>query len=201
MLIVFEGIDGSGKNTQIRKLLSFFRQHRVAYKLHKYPTKKAKEAFAHLHGKANVPAERLARLFAGDILAERKKIKTEIAGGFAVICDRYLQSTLAYQGMKAGYGKLKARLEGSGALTPDLVILLDIRPSASFERKSRQKKPDRFESDLGFLSSVRANYLRMADEGFLSYKYSVIDASKKHEEVFTEVITQVEPLVIKEMEK
>ena len=197
MLIVIEGIDGSGKNTQIRKLLAFLRRHRVKVKLHKYPTKKAKEVFAHLAGKKNVPAAKLAEVFADDIVAEQVKIRREISSGFVVICDRYLHSTLAYQGVKAGFGKLAHSLEGHGAQTPDLVILLDIPPKAGAGRKRRQKKPDRHERDVAFLSKVRKNYLRMAHDGFLSYKYSVVDASRAPDEVFSEVVTQVEPLIIK----
>lgn len=201
MLIVFEGIDGSGKNTQVRKLLSFFRQNGVRYKLHKYPTAAAAEVFAHLSGKKDVPAEKLADVFAGDILAEREKIGREIAAGFVVICDRYIHSTLAYQGAKMDFGKLKQKLEGMGAIVPDVVFLLDIDPAMSAKRKSAQKTPDRFEKDVAFLSKVRANYLREASENFLSYKYAIVDATEEPDKVFTHIITQVEPILTKKMGK
>ncbi len=201
MLIVFEGIDGSGKDTQIRMLLSFFRQHNVACRLHKYPTEKAKEAFAHLSGKKTVPAEKLAEIFAGDILAEKARMEKEMGSGFVVVCDRYLHSTLAYQGAKMGYGKLKEELEAKNAIVPEMVFILDLDPNLSAGRKSAQKKPDRFEKDARFLADVRGNYLRMAGEGFLSYKYVVADASKQPDEIFTGIITQVEPLITKKMGK
>jgi len=201
MFIVFEGIDGSGKGGQIRRLLAFFRQNGIKYKLHKYPTLKAKEAFAHLKGKEDVPAERLADVFADDIVAERGKIEREIADGFVVVCDRYLHSTLAYQGVRLGYPMLCRRLSGIDALVPDIVILLDVPARLSGERKRQQKTPDRFESDIAFLEKVRANYLREAREGFLAYKYSVVDASRSKEEVFSEVVLHVEPLVVKRMKR
>lgn len=201
MLIVFEGIDGSGKNTQIGKLLVFLRQNKVKVKLHKYPTKKAKEVFAHLAGEKTVPPFELAEIFAKDIVAEKKRIEKETDAGFVVICDRYVHSTLAYQGVGAGFGKVKAMLGKEDVLVPDLVILLDVDPALSAQRKKAQKKLDRFEKDALFLGKVRRNYLAMAKEGFCSYKYAVVDASGLADEVFTDVVSLVEPLVIKRIER
>ncbi|MFA4983348.1 MAG: dTMP kinase [Candidatus Micrarchaeia archaeon] len=195
MLIVFEGIDGSGKGAQIRMLARFFRQHRVRYKLHAYPTKKAKDAFLHLSGKKTVPARKLAEIFASDIVAEKGKLEGEMRQGFVVVCDRYLHSTLAYQGVGAGYSELKGKLGRMGAIVPDLAVLLDVDPALSFKRKRGQKKPDRHERDLPFLSKVRRNYLRMARGHFLAYKYTLIEAGKPADEVFSEVVMQVEPFV------
>ena len=201
MLIVLEGIDGSGKGGQIRRLLAFFRQSGVKCRLHKYPTKKAADAFAHLNGEKDVTPERLADIFADDIVDERRKIEQEITDGFVVVCDRYLHSTLAYQGVPIGFGKLAARLAGRDALVPDIVILLDLPARESAERKRQQKTPDRFEKDVVFLEKVRANYLREAREGFLAYKYAIVDASRAKDEVFSEVVLNVEPLVVKRIGK
>jgi dTMP kinase len=201
MLIVFEGIDGSGKGGQIRHLLSFFRQNGIEYKLHKYPTKRAQDAFSHLKGEKDVAPEKLADVFVDDIIAERKKIEREISEGFVAVCDRYLHSTLAYQGVGMGYSKLQQRISGIDALVPDIVILLDLPSRLSCERKRQQKKPDRFEKDIAFLENVRENYLREAKQGFLAYKYAVVDASRAKGEVFSDVVLHVEPLVVKRLKK
>ena len=201
MLIVFEGIDGTGKSSQIRMLCSFLRQHKAIFALHKYPTKKAKEAFAHLQGEKTVPPMELAMVFASDIVSEQKKIEAEIAKGMVVICDRYLHSTLAYQAVGVGYGALLSALPVGKVRTPDLVILLDLDPNTSAQRKEKQKALDRHESDIEFLSKVRANYIRMEHQNFLAYKYAVIDASEKPEEIFTHVLSQAEPLLIKKIGK
>ncbi|HIH19024.1 TPA: dTMP kinase [Candidatus Micrarchaeota archaeon] len=199
MLIVFEGIDGSGKNTQIAALLAFLQQSGVKHRLYKYPSARAKDVFRHLQGKKTLRPEKLAEIFAADILADREKVGRETDSGTVVICDRYLHSTLAYQGVKVGYGRLKKKLSVLGAITPDIVFLLDLDPKVSAKRKRAQKKPDRFEKDVPFLSRVRENYRKMAGQGFLSYKYAVIDAEQEQEKIFTEIITQVEPLVTKKM--
>lgn len=201
MLIVFEGIDGTGKGSQIRMLRLFLRQHGVRHVLHKYPTKKAKAAFAHLEGKKTVPPLELARVFSDDIVSEQKKIEEETGKGMVVICDRYLHSTLAYQSVGAGYDALKAALPIKKVRTPDLVILLDIDPHTSAQRKQKQKTPDRHEADIEFLSKVRANYIKMEHQNVLAYKYAVIDASGGLEEMFTHVLSHIEPLIVKKIGK
>ena len=199
MLIVFEGIDGSGKNTQILMLQKFLRQHKVKWKLHKYPTKKAKEAFAHLAGEKDVAPERLADVFSQDIIAEKGKIEREISAGYVVICDRYLHSTLAYQGVAIEFDALAARLDGTGAIVPDLVAILDLPAREGAKRKRGQKTPDRFEKNAAFLEKVRENYLRMERGNFLAFKYVVVDAAQPAGRVFSEIITAVEPMVIKKI--
>jgi len=199
MLIVFEGIDGSGKNTQVRKLLAFFRQNSIRCKLHKYPTKRAKAVFAHLKGKKEMGAARLAEIFAEDIMGEQMTLKTELSSGFVVVCDRYLHSTLAYQGAEIGYGKVKGMLEAKHALSPDLVLLLDIDAKEGAKRKAIHKKPDRFEKDVEYLDAVRKNYLREAAESFLCYRFAVVDGSRPSGEVFSEVVMHVEPLLTRKM--
>ena len=155
--------------------------------------------FLHLSGESEVAPGKLADVFADDIVDERRKIEREIADGCVVVCDRYLHSTLAYQGVALGFAQLKKRLSGIDALVPDIVILLDVPARVSGERKRAQKTPDRFEKDLVFLEKVRANYLREAREGFLAYKYAVVDASRAKDEVFSDVVLHVEPLVVKRM--
>ena len=197
MLIVFEGIDGSGKETQIRRLLRFFRQGGVKFRLRKYPTKRAREALSHLKGEKNLPAAELAGVFARDIIEDKPAMEREMQAGFVVVCDRYLHSTLAYQGVEAGFGELRRMLEGMGAPVPDLTIVLDVEAGVGAGRKAAQKAPDRFEKDVAFISKVRENYRRMEREHFLSYEYASIDSSRPEDEVFSQVVTSVEPLVAK----
>ena len=199
MLIVFEGIDGAGKGAQIEKLLSFLKQNKVKCKLHKYPTKKAEKAHEHLAGEKDLDAIALANAFVEDIMSEQAKIAREIADGYVVVCDRYLQSTLAYQGVGAGIVSIGRIIEEQGAIVPDLVVLLDIDEKLSLQRKSAQKTPDRFEKDVAFLQRVRTNYLWMARKEFLAYKYAVVDAALPKDEIFSRIITVAEPLLTKRL--
>ncbi|MEM4348417.1 MAG: dTMP kinase [Candidatus Anstonellaceae archaeon] len=195
MLLAFEGIDGSGKGEQIRLLASYLRQKKIRYRIHKYPTKKAKQAFLHLKRKASIPADRLAEIFIKDIMAGQKKIEKELNAGFVVICDRYLHSTLAYQGVGVGYRGLRQMILSLGAHTPDLVFVLDLDPTIGKRRKFAQKALDRHENDVKFLAEVRKNYMKMVQDGFLSYGFAVLDASKPKEEVFASVLSHLEPMI------
>ena len=201
MLIVFEGIDGAGKNTQIRRLLRFLKGHGVPYSLHKYPTKEANEAFDYLAEKKSVPQLKLAKIFADDIMVHQAELEKDLAEGKVVICDRYLHSTLAYQAVADGFMRLKKILLKRHALCPDLVLLLDIPAELGSKRKTKQKTPDRHEKDIAYLAKVRKNYLRMAKDNFLSYKYAVVDANAPKGKVFSDIITQIEPIIVRELEK
>lgn len=200
MLIVFEGIDGAGKGGQIRRFLSFLRQKGLGYKLHKYPTRKAKSAKSHLSGKKTIAPMELASAFAEDIMAEQEKIAQEMSEGKVAVCDRYLHSTLAYQGVEGDYAKLKRMLNSHGAIQPDLVVLLDLDENTSYMRKSAQKEPDRFESDIAYLGKVRKNYHRILKEEFLGYKFEMIDASGSKGAVFSRIVSAAEPMLAKRME-
>ena len=201
MLIVFEGIDGSGKGEQVARFLSFLRQKGLPFRLHKYPTSKAKDALAHLAGEQEVEPSELARVFAEDIADGQGEIRRSLAEGKVVVCDRYLHSTLAYQAVKLGYGALAAKLLEYGVAEPDLAVILDIPARIGVERKGRQKTLDRFERDSGFLSKVRKNYLREAKECFLAHKYIVVDAARAPDEVFSEILMGAEPFLTKKIEK
>jgi dTMP kinase len=199
-MIVLEGIDGAGKGGQIKLLEEFFKKNKIKYKIHKYPTKKAKIANAYLKGK-EIGQEEILNSFLEDILSEQKKIAEELKKGFVVLCDRYIHSTLAYQGVKLGYQKLKKKFLSLNLIYPDIVILLDISPEESQKRKKAQKKLDLHENNLEFLKKVRENYIKMGKECFLCYKFEKIDASKEQEKVFAKILLEIEPLISKKMKE
>jgi dTMP kinase len=98
--------------------------------------------------------------------------------GTLVICDRYVHSSLAYQGIARGLGEEFVTTINSYALknfTPDLTLFLDISPQAAFERKHGADKDDRIEQlGLEFHQKVYDGYLKLAE----SYPYiSKVDCS------------------------
>lgn len=185
MLVVFEGIDGSGKGTQIELLSSFLESRNTTPAIHKYPTENAKEAHAHLCGEKHATPEELFSSFAKDIKSEQALLHDELSKGKFVILDRYVFSTVAYQGAALGYERCRNAIRQIGYLHPDVTLLLDISPEDSSARKSAQKTLDKFEEDREFLEGVRSRYLKMADEDFLCPRWRTIDASAKKEEVFS----------------
>jgi dTMP kinase len=191
MLIVVDGIDGSGKETQIRLLSKFLRSRGKKVAIHKYPTANARSLHEHLNNQRNVGARALFMLFAADIMVEQEKVEKELKQGKVVVLDRYVTSTLAYQGEKLQMEQGKRIVEVSGFLEPDLVILLDLPPRLSAQRKMRQKKLDRFESDTAFLGRVRNRYLKLMHSKFLTSHWKKVDASRSIEEIAGKIKKEV----------
>jgi len=127
--------------------------------------------------------------------AARAQLVAEVIGpaldaGQVVVCARYTDSTLAYQGFGGGVdlAVLRALADvATGGLTPDRTILLDIAPEAGLARK-RGEDRTRFETafDIGFHRRVRGGFLALARDE--PDRFVVVDASRDVEAVFADVL-------------
>lgn len=117
-------------------------------------------------------------------------IRPALASGKTVICDRYADSTTAYQGYGRGLELdtvIAVNRAGAMGLSPDLTILLDIPAEEGFARKGRDR-PDRFEmEDLPFHQRVRQGYLKLAAAE--PERWLVIDAAQSRDKI-AEIIWQ-----------
>lgn len=175
--ITFEGPEGSGKSTHIRLLADFLRASGVRVICTREPggtpTGEAIRGLLQHNGSGEVPVPRAEVLL---FLASRAQhverlIRPALADGTWVLCDRFDDSTLAYQGYGRGFDletlRTVNRFATSG-LVPDLTFLLDIPPATSRERLiSRQAKtataPDRIESEAdAFHVRLRDGFLALA---------------------------------------
>ena len=184
MLVVIEGIDGCGKETQILLL----RENYPDAQVFKYPTKNFQMLNDYLEKKIEVAPKSIFLLFLSDIANEQRKIKEALDGGKIVILDRYVFSTIAYEVNEFLYPQAKKIVEGIGFIRPEKVLLLDISPDVSQERKSKQKQLDRYEEDKKYLGRVRENFLRLYEEKFLCDDWRKIDGSKSVEDVHMEMV-------------
>ncbi len=184
MLIVFEGIDGCGKETQIRLL----REKIADAVVFKYPTKSFQMLNDYLEKKVELAPKSLFLLFLSDIANEQRRVKAALEEGKTVILDRYVFSTIAYEVNEFLYPQAKKIVEGIGFLKPDMVLLLDITPEVSQERKAKQKALDRYEENVEYLRRVRENFLRLHEEKFLCEDWRKIDGTKSIEEVHGEIV-------------
>lgn len=189
MLVVIEGIDGCGKETQMR-LLSNFPQF-------KYPTKNNSRINEYLTKKINIDPKSLFLLFLSDILEEQGKIMEEINQNKIVFLDRYVFSTIAYETGVLGKDNAKKIVSSLNFLIPDKIIYLDILPEEAQKRKKNQKILDRYEENLVYQKSVRGNFLKLYEERYLTSNWHKIDASMSIEEVHREIakIVGIAPLV------
>ncbi|MFA6530803.1 MAG: dTMP kinase [Candidatus Micrarchaeia archaeon] len=174
MLIVFEGIDGCGKGTQIELLK---KELGGTLEIFKYPTNKTPELNEFLEKKKEFDQREVFHLFLKDIMNEQDEVREKLKAGIVVL-DRYVLSTAAYEKDGISSSEAKKIISGMGFLKPDLVILMDMDPKVSQERKRKQKSLDRYEADVKYLENVRKNFLELAKERFLTPNWHIIDASQ-----------------------
>uniref|UniRef100_UPI00047B6145 dTMP kinase n=1 Tax=Caldanaerobius polysaccharolyticus TaxID=44256 RepID=UPI00047B6145 len=192
VFITFEGIDGSGKTTQIKLISDFIKNLKYGIILVREPgsTPVSEKIREILLDKENAMApETEAYLYAASRAELVKKvIKPALDKGNIVICDRFLDSSLVYQGIARGLG-LQAVYQlntmALGDLKPDVTILLDLDPMVA---KARLKKLDRLESEqLDFYRKVREGYLYLADRE--PERIKVVDAAQGVQQVFEDVLS------------
>jgi dTMP kinase len=164
LLIAFEGLDQSGKETQAQRLAEGLEALGHRARLASFPdytTPIGREIGRALRDEHEYPADVLQLLY----IANRYERKPELAGWLAagdiVLCDRYIASSVAYgetQGLDAAWlADTQRHLP-----PPDLTILLDIAPATAVARKAAGR--DRYERDVALLTRVRESYRRQADE-------------------------------------
>jgi len=192
-LITFEGIDGSGKSTQIQLLEAEFEKLGISYKTFREPggTKLSEKIRTILLDKENIElysnAESL--LFAAaraQLTAEQ--IKPAITKGEFVICDRFTDSTIAYQGYGRGLNINNLELINTIAtdgLIPDITFILDIDPQKATERL-KTVNPDRMEAaGIDFFKKIRQGYCQIREQN--QSRCIVINGEKPQKDISKEI--------------
>jgi len=204
IFITFEGGEGSGKTTQIKLLEKHFQEKGRKCLVTREPGgSKGGDAIRQLlltgaGDKWNPMTETL--LFqAARVEHVETLIKPALARGEVVICDRFLDSTLVYQGIAKGLGvEFVNRLSELtiGSFVPDLTVLLDIDPQIGLSRaKNRAGDETRFENmDISFHNKVREGFLFLARKD--PQRYAIIDAVQPEKEVHAAVLKSLVSLAV-----
>lgn len=190
MLITLEGLDGSGKTTQALRLAGWLSTRGVNVLLTREPggtvVGDAIRALLANPLHVNMEARTEVLLFCASraqLVAER--IRPHLAAGGVVVCDRFSDSTLAYQGYgrELDLGFLRVLLDfATGGLTPDLTLYLDIPPEVGLSRRQRGGVLERMETEqLAFYERVRQGYLALVGES--PERWRLIDADQPEERV------------------
>lgn len=194
--IVFEGLDGSGKTTLIKKLSNLLDQRSISHIITREPGgtelgDELREIILRKNGEAPCPRAELLLYEAGRAQHVDKKIKPALEKNQWVLCDRYTASSVAFQ---AGGRNLKTQdVEwlnhfATSGLVPDLFVLLDLTVDESEKRRdSRQKETnteaDRMECEKrDFHERTRQGYLDEAKKD--PSRWLVLDAAKTPDELF-----------------
>lgn len=162
LLIAFEGLDQSGKQTQAEWVREHVTSRGRAARLLSFPdyaTPIGAEISKALHGEREYDADVMQLMYVANRYEKRADIATWLAEGVVLVCDRYIASSIAYgeaHGLDPGWLADIQRFLPQ----PDLTILLDIAPETAVTRKAAGR--DRYERDLAMLSRVRESYRRQA---------------------------------------
>jgi dTMP kinase len=203
--ITLEGPEGSGKSTAARHLAEWLRGRGVPVVLTHEPGgtplgEEIRRIVLHMRGMSDDLDPRADALLyaAGRAQHVARVIRPALERGEWVVCARYADSSLAYQG--AGYGNDMFDLRrlqdfATFGLRPDLTLLLDVSVEVGLERTRRRAQWNRFEDTEGtaFFEQVRAAYLQLADDE--PDRIKIVDGSGSVDQADGAIRALVEPLL------
>lgn len=179
MLIAFEGLDQSGKETQARQLRARLQNEGRVVRAASFPdydTPIGREIRLALAGEREFGPEVMQLLYVANRFEYKLRLESWLAAGDTVVCDRYRASSIAYgEAMGLDPGWLDAIQQHLPRAS--VTVFLDISPPTAVQRKETGR--DRFERDLGLLARVRESYRRQA----AASDWVVIDAEQSKDDV------------------
>jgi dTMP kinase len=190
-LIAVEGIDQAGKKTQAGLLARNLRERgkRVSvWSFPDYTTTLGKQLKSYLERRIQLEMHTVHLLYAANKWEVAQELIENLVQGVDIIVNRYSPSNLAY-GLAHGLPHDWLRSLEEGLPTPNMVVVLDIPPRMSLDRKRRGR--DVHEGDLAYLSRVRKEYLRLAKR----YGWRVVDGAQDLQTVQRLVWKKVASLV------
>jgi dTMP kinase len=189
VFVAFEGGEGVGKSTQIARAAQWLQAQGREVVETREPGgtplgRELRRLVLDPDGHVTPRAEAL--LYAADRAYHVDTvIRPALDAGQVVLTDRYVDSTLAYQGAGRGLSVVEARVItdwATGGLLPDLTVLLDLDPVEGLARAGARAQLDRLEAaSLAFHEAVRAGFLALADED--PDRYLVVDANLDVDEI------------------
>ena len=201
--ITIEGSDGSGKSTQLKKIISYLEEKQVDLVVTREPGgTDVAEAIRELildpaYPEMNEKTEMLLYAAARAQHVE-EKVLPALQAGKVVLSDRYVDSSIAYQAYGRGLGDMVAQVNAiaTGGLVPDLTVFLDLPPAVGMARKQQEENHelDRLEQEkLEFHQKVYEGYDALCKKE--PERICRIDASGTIEEVFGQIKAALDELL------
>ena len=171
MFITFEGPDGSGKTTQVAPLTEFLTQLGYQVLITREPGgteigDQIRQILSDLKNTGMHPRSETLLFLAARAQLVEQVIKPHLAKGYIVLCDRYADSTMAYQGYghQNDLNQINSLINfATGGLKPDLTLLLDVGAEAGLKRKAEANEWNRLDAySLEFHQRVRQGYAELA---------------------------------------
>jgi dTMP kinase len=187
VLIVFEGLDQSGKQTQAELLRDRLKADGLKARLLSFPdygTSIGEEIARALQGEREYGPDVMQLLYIANRYERKPDLQRWLDGGLVLVCDRYIASSIAYgeaQGLDPAWLEDLQKFLPSPALT----IMLDIAPETAVGRKSVDR--DRYERDLAMQTRVRESYRRQASQ----QNWLRLDGERPKDAIAADVFTAV----------
>ncbi|MCR4430262.1 MAG: dTMP kinase [Tepidanaerobacteraceae bacterium] len=198
--ITIEGPDGAGKTTQIKKIAQYLKSSGKNVMVAREPGgtafgEKLREVLLSPGGESPVPEAEALVYAASRAQLVKKVIAPALSEGIHVLCDRFVDSSLAYQGWARGLG-IQTILDINrwfiNDFWPDITVLLDADPALTIARLDRAK--DRLEREtMEFHKRVREGFLKVQD--MFPERIMTVDASESPEEVFNRIISSIRKIL------
>ena len=187
LMIAFEGLDQSGKETQARRLRDQMRASARKARVVSFPdygTSIGEELARALQGERDYGSDVMQLLYVANRYERKPDIERWRDAGITLLFDRYTASSLAYgeaQGLDIGWlGDLQKYLP-----SPDLTVFLDVAPETALQRKAVGR--DRYERDHALQTAVREAYRRLAEQP----DWITVDGDRPPAEVAADVVESV----------
>ena len=202
IFITLEGPDGSGKSTIMKLISNYFNDKNIDFITTREPGgTEIGEKIRNIildKGNKNMAAETEALLYAASRGQHvHQKILPALKTGKVVLCERFILSSLAYQGIGRNLGIEKVKMINDFAikgLTPHLTLFFHVNPVVTLNRKTRKKGGDRLEREGSkFHKEVYEGYMELLK--MYPENIQIIDASKSVEEVFKQSIYHIENIL------
>ncbi len=193
--ITFEGCDGCGKSTQLKKLSDYLTENKIEHIFTREPgggniSEAIREIL--LNGKNTEMSDECEALLYAAARAQHisEKIEPALAAGKLVVCDRYVDSSFAYQAYARGLGEEFVSKINAFALDkyrPDLTVFIDLTPEEAFKRKHGADENDRLEqAGMAFHKRVYEGYKAIAEKE--PDRVYVVDGRQTPDQIFNEVL-------------
>jgi dTMP kinase len=186
-LIVFEGLDQSGKQTQAELLRDWLKKEGHRARLVSFPdygTSIGEEIARALQGERDYGPEVMQLLYVANRYERKPDLQRWIEGGLILVCDRYLASSIAYGEAQGLDPRWLAEIQ-KFLPRPSLTFMLDIEPETAVQRKAVDR--DRYERDLEMQMRVRDSYRRQA----AAEQWVVLDGERSKQAIAADVIDAV----------
>lgn len=202
LLITFEGPDGSGKTTQIELLEKYLLENKYEVLKFREPggtkiSEKIRNIILDNDNKEMCGMCEALLYAASRAQLVNQKLKPALEDGKIIICDRFVDSSIVYQGIGRELGTQRIRSINEAALDglkPDITIMLTIPFEEGLKRKCSQKKLDRLENGgSSFHKKVFNGYLEIAKQ---CDKIKVVDAYRSKEKIHKDIINLIKPLLL-----